>query len=162
MDHDILSRTFSDSDFDIKHIGITCDGCSTSQFNGLRYKCLRCYDKDFCASCVSRGINIAEHTDTHALQVIPCLYLHRYFYPWYVQNNRIIVDQHKVETSRLHDANEIISLQKRISVPTDSESNVSSIPVQLYSLSCPYCSPNSGFNLISLIKHIEITQGNNK
>lgn len=37
-----------------RHVGIICDGCQARDFEGIRYKCLRCPDFDFCAACHSQ------------------------------------------------------------------------------------------------------------
>lgn len=39
-----------------RHIGVMCDGCSTSAFSGKRYKCTICDDYDLCELCQSSGV----------------------------------------------------------------------------------------------------------
>jgi len=34
-----------------RHIGVTCDGCEASHFNGQRYRCLICTNYDLCQNC---------------------------------------------------------------------------------------------------------------
>lgn len=38
----------------VRHVGIRCDGCNSRDFAGVRYRCLRCPDFDFCANCHSQ------------------------------------------------------------------------------------------------------------
>eukprot|EP01104_Vermistella_antarctica_P010738 TRINITY_DN2888_c0_g1_i2.p1 TRINITY_DN2888_c0_g1~~TRINITY_DN2888_c0_g1_i2.p1 ORF type:complete len:310 (+),score=49.96 TRINITY_DN2888_c0_g1_i2:347-1276(+) len=52
------------------HEGVTCDGCSDSNFTGLRHKCLECFDYDLCHNCVMGGVFTKDHRNTHALQRI--------------------------------------------------------------------------------------------
>lgn len=53
-----------------RHEGVSCDACLKSNFKGRRYKCLRCYDYDLCASCYEAGATTSRHTPDHPLQCI--------------------------------------------------------------------------------------------
>lgn len=49
----------------LENIGITCRGCSTSNFTGPRYNCQQCLDPyDLCQRCISRAssLHIPGHT----------------------------------------------------------------------------------------------------
>lgn len=46
------------------HVGVTCDGCSSSIY-GTRYKCLVCPDYDLCSSCEKKG----EHVDHNMVAI---------------------------------------------------------------------------------------------
>lgn len=39
------------------HYGVTCDGCGTLGFAGIRHKCMTCPDYDLCATCEASGIH---------------------------------------------------------------------------------------------------------
>lgn len=53
-----------------RHEGISCDICMSSNFTGLRYKCLRCYDFDLCSNCFNTGITSSRHASDHPMQRI--------------------------------------------------------------------------------------------
>jgi len=36
---------------EVIHSRITCDGCGTFPLTGIRYKCSKCFDFDFCEKC---------------------------------------------------------------------------------------------------------------
>ena len=44
-----------------KHFGIVCDGCEGSIY-GIRYRCKRCNDFDFCSSCKNNKYHNPKHT----------------------------------------------------------------------------------------------------
>jgi len=52
------------------HEGVSCDSCRKSNFIGLRYKCLICYDYDLCSTCHEAGITSSRHTVNHPMQCI--------------------------------------------------------------------------------------------
>eukprot|EP00698_Gefionella_okellyi_P006416 TRINITY_DN15768_c0_g1_i1.p1 TRINITY_DN15768_c0_g1~~TRINITY_DN15768_c0_g1_i1.p1 ORF type:complete len:317 (+),score=35.78 TRINITY_DN15768_c0_g1_i1:86-1036(+) len=52
------------------HAGVTCDGCSASNFSGVRHKCTVCFDFDFCNDCQLSGISIRDHVPSHPMQAI--------------------------------------------------------------------------------------------
>ncbi|CAF1389061.1 unnamed protein product [Adineta steineri] len=54
------------------HSKVTCDGCDMSPIKGDRYKCLFCFDVDFCQSCksTSRTRNEPNHSYNHPLLCI--------------------------------------------------------------------------------------------
>jgi len=52
------------------HIGVTCDGCSTANFSGLRHKCLECFDYDLCHECALAGVTSKQHLSSHQMQSI--------------------------------------------------------------------------------------------
>src|SRR6218665_531215 len=58
------------SAFPVFCTGVSCDACLKSNFSGLRYKCLVCYDYDLCATCYSNGATSSRHTADHAMQCI--------------------------------------------------------------------------------------------
>jgi len=39
------------------HVGVSCDGCGTQNFSGIRYKCSVCPDYDLCESCKKKDIH---------------------------------------------------------------------------------------------------------
>lgn len=43
------------------HHGITCDGCSTNNIAGFRYKCAECPDYDLCEGCEAKDVH-SHHT----------------------------------------------------------------------------------------------------
>jgi len=45
----------------IRHFGVTCDGCSSENIIGNRYKCAECDNFDYCNSCY----NIPEILESH-------------------------------------------------------------------------------------------------
>lgn len=53
-----------------RHEGVSCDACLKNNFKGRRYKCLRCYDYDLCASCFEAGASTSRHTPDHPVQCI--------------------------------------------------------------------------------------------
>jgi len=53
-----------------RHEGVSCDACLKNNFKGRRYKCLRCYDYDLCASCFEAGAATSRHTPDHPVQCI--------------------------------------------------------------------------------------------
>lgn len=53
-----------------RHEGVSCDACLKSNFKGKRYKCLKCYDYDLCASCFENSAASPRHTPDHPMQCI--------------------------------------------------------------------------------------------
>lgn len=52
------------------HEGVTCDGCSTASFSGIRHKCSVCFDYDLCDDCYLNGVATKAHDPSHAMQTI--------------------------------------------------------------------------------------------
>lgn len=52
------------------YLGVSCDSCLKSNFNGRRYKCLICYDYDLCADCYEDGVTSTRHLVEHPMQCI--------------------------------------------------------------------------------------------
>lgn len=52
------------------HDGVTCDGCSTASFSGIRHKCSVCFDYDLCDECYLNGVATKAHEPSHAMQTI--------------------------------------------------------------------------------------------
>lgn len=52
------------------HEGVSCDSCRKSNFRGLRFKCLNCYDYDLCSTCYENGLTSSRHTINHPMQCI--------------------------------------------------------------------------------------------
>ncbi|OXA56923.1 E3 ubiquitin-protein ligase KCMF1 isoform X2 [Folsomia candida] len=53
-----------------RHEGVSCDACLKNNFKGRRYKCLRCYDYDLCASCFESSASTSRHSPDHPVQCI--------------------------------------------------------------------------------------------
>lgn len=45
----------------VKHPSILCDACRENGINGIRWKCVRCYNFDLCNICYSSGKHSLEH-----------------------------------------------------------------------------------------------------
>lgn len=58
------------SNFSIIFTGVSCDACLKNNFKGRRYKCLRCYDYDLCASCFESSASTSRHSPDHPVQCI--------------------------------------------------------------------------------------------
>ncbi|CAG0890023.1 unnamed protein product [Cyprideis torosa] len=53
------------------HLGVTCNLCLKTNFSGLRYKCLKCYDYDLCEDChISGDFGDSSHSVSHPVQAI--------------------------------------------------------------------------------------------
>jgi len=50
------------------HLHVTCDGCSVSDFAGIRHKCLICLDYDLCHNCATLSVVTKQHQATHPMQ----------------------------------------------------------------------------------------------
>lgn len=59
----------SDDDSDDSDVPYTCDGCGAG-LDAERYKCAVCHDFDFCRTCFSSGISVAEHDPTHPMVLV--------------------------------------------------------------------------------------------
>jgi len=44
------------------YIGVSCDGCGKSNFEGIRYKCTVCSNFDYCDSCEDKNALSHNHT----------------------------------------------------------------------------------------------------
>ena len=51
-----------------KHFNVRCCVCKIMPITGLRYRCMKCFNTDFCQSCFFYGHNIRGHKLTHAMQ----------------------------------------------------------------------------------------------
>ena len=49
-----------------------CDYCSKDISNTIRVKCAVCTDFDLCVECFSVGVEIQQHRNDHAYQVMVC------------------------------------------------------------------------------------------
>lgn len=45
----------------VKHPNIICDGCKCQGIQGIRWKCIKCYDYDLCAECYMADKHDANH-----------------------------------------------------------------------------------------------------
>jgi len=53
-----------------RHESVSCDNCLQTNFEGIRYKCLICYDYDLCEKCHTRGLTTGRHRTDHPMQCI--------------------------------------------------------------------------------------------
>lgn len=44
------------------HGGVTCDECRMYPIQGVRWKCVECYDYDLCDNCYNNGLHNMDHT----------------------------------------------------------------------------------------------------
>lgn len=51
-----------------RHLNVKCCVCRQSPIIGLRYRCLRCFNKEFCQSCFFFGRYSKGHKPTHPMQ----------------------------------------------------------------------------------------------
>jgi len=58
------TTTSDDNGEQVKHEGITCDGCNQGVY-GIRYKCTVCHDYDLCSQCEKKGEQV--HSTSHPL-----------------------------------------------------------------------------------------------
>jgi hypothetical protein len=63
------ARTHLETNPDLIHKGITCDGCDFINFVGLRFKCMQCNDYDLCETCHTR--RLLGHDSRHEFLQIP-------------------------------------------------------------------------------------------
>lgn len=49
------------------HDDVTCDGCETKNFVGLRFKCDVCNQYDLCQKCAENQVTTKDHQTTHPL-----------------------------------------------------------------------------------------------
>eukprot|EP01111_Echinosteliopsis_oligospora_P010118 TRINITY_DN3093_c0_g1_i1.p1 TRINITY_DN3093_c0_g1~~TRINITY_DN3093_c0_g1_i1.p1 ORF type:complete len:663 (-),score=240.22 TRINITY_DN3093_c0_g1_i1:68-2056(-) len=61
------------------HYGVTCDGCSTADITGNRYKCAVCKNYDLCEKCKIKGDEV--HPTSHPMKILatPVIYQRRNF-----------------------------------------------------------------------------------
>jgi len=52
------------------HEGVSCDNCMKTNFSGIRYKCLVCYDYDLCDYCFPWNGSSSPHLVSHPMQSI--------------------------------------------------------------------------------------------
>ncbi|GME97231.1 unnamed protein product [Ambrosiozyma monospora] len=60
------ANLFKSSNSDVVHDGILCDGCN-QKIQGVRYKCLECYDFDLCEACEFADVENLRHSHNHQL-----------------------------------------------------------------------------------------------
>ncbi|RPD79617.1 hypothetical protein L226DRAFT_531379 [Lentinus tigrinus ALCF2SS1-7] len=61
----VASTMFANSPYGPSHVGITCDMCTRSPVNGVRYKCFDCADFDLCAQCFTNPTQRQKHSLRH-------------------------------------------------------------------------------------------------
>merc|ERR1712168_156649 len=65
-----------ESDFDCltdmtsRHEAVSCDNCLQTNFEGIRFKCLICFDYDLCERCHTNGATTQRHLSSHPMQCI--------------------------------------------------------------------------------------------
>lgn len=69
--------------------GVSCDSCLKSNFRGLRFKCLICYDYDLCETCHDEGATSTRHSAEHPMQCI----LTRSDYEFYYGGENVTPEQ---------------------------------------------------------------------
>jgi len=52
----------------VRHVGVSCVVCKTSDICGLRYQCLRCINYDLCQRCFLHGKTSRSHKQSHPIQ----------------------------------------------------------------------------------------------
>ncbi|CAM4773163.1 unnamed protein product [Rotaria magnacalcarata] len=77
LPEELFGRTVSNDDLTIEHLkqfyakevheSVTCDGCTQTDFVGLRFKCDTCPDYDLCYRCASKSVLTSDHKLTHPL-----------------------------------------------------------------------------------------------
>eukprot|EP01111_Echinosteliopsis_oligospora_P004738 TRINITY_DN1780_c0_g1_i1.p1 TRINITY_DN1780_c0_g1~~TRINITY_DN1780_c0_g1_i1.p1 ORF type:complete len:488 (+),score=132.54 TRINITY_DN1780_c0_g1_i1:102-1565(+) len=77
VDEPVPAPVVNQTNSNIVHRGVTCDGCKTVNFTGVRYKCDICRNYDLCENCKAKGDEI--HPTTHTMVSItnPVTYMMR-------------------------------------------------------------------------------------
>jgi hypothetical protein len=52
-------------------VGILCDSCGATNFEGLRYRCKICINYDLCGACYNDGKESLQHSKSHSMKCIP-------------------------------------------------------------------------------------------
>jgi len=53
-----------------RHEAVSCDNCLQTNFEGIRFKCLICFDYDLCERCHTSGATTERHLTSHPMQCI--------------------------------------------------------------------------------------------
>jgi len=148
IQHSILKRKRMEEEQDLlameAHVGVTCDGCSSVNFAGIRHKCQECFDYDLCHECVLTGVTSKQHQTTHSMQsIMP---------PRSADLDMFLADDYELDP--WDDINASRTSIKRLSRRIPQLIIEEGVRFQNLFYKCPYCE-ETGLNEQQLCIHVE-------